>query len=279
MISITMYPGIDVSSNNLYETPALCRCFFVLFRANASFYYCFMDVIYVLGKGSRWQDNELRYSLRSLQLYLQHYDQVFIVGEFPDWLQNVVHIPHPNARSYVFKEANICDKILKACTDPRVSEDFIFLNDDFFLTADISCIGLPYWHKGPLAVSYEKKKGDSYGISLKQTIEYLERNHYPVNNFDCHAPIVYNKKKFIDAVAPIDWKKHFSCVIKSTYCNSQFIGGTFLKDVKISKPLKRKEISDLIVGRSFFSCGDRGLQGDLKDYLNELYPYKSKFEK
>ena len=40
-----------------------------------------MDVVYILGKGSVWKDNEIRYSLRSIEKHLTGFDRVFIVGQ------------------------------------------------------------------------------------------------------------------------------------------------------------------------------------------------------
>jgi hypothetical protein len=52
-----------------------------------------MDLVYVLGSGSRWGDNELRYSLRSVEKHLKGYNNVYLVGDKPDWVRNVTHIP------------------------------------------------------------------------------------------------------------------------------------------------------------------------------------------
>ena len=54
-----------------------------------------VDLVYVLGKGSRWQDNELRFSLRSVSKNLSNVGQIFIVGQIPDFVKNCVHVPVP----------------------------------------------------------------------------------------------------------------------------------------------------------------------------------------
>ena len=54
-----------------------------------------MDIVIPLGTGSRWQNNELRFALRSIEKYLTGYDKIFIIGECPSYLQNIIHIPCP----------------------------------------------------------------------------------------------------------------------------------------------------------------------------------------
>jgi len=48
-----------------------------------------------LASVSAWE--ELRYSLRSLDKFFNEDYEVWIVGDLPDWFQNVKHIPHPKA--------------------------------------------------------------------------------------------------------------------------------------------------------------------------------------
>ena len=51
-----------------------------------------MDIVIPLGTESRWHDNELRFTLRSIEKHLTGYRNVIIVGWCPPWVQNVVHI-------------------------------------------------------------------------------------------------------------------------------------------------------------------------------------------
>ena len=55
-----------------------------------------IDVVYVLGKGTKWNDNEIRFSLRSLAKNVTGIRNVYIVGERPDFLKRVIHISYPD---------------------------------------------------------------------------------------------------------------------------------------------------------------------------------------
>ena len=68
-----------------------------------------MDVCYVLGKGSLYDNLEIRLSLRSIEQNGSNIGRVFVVGEKPDWIQSVVHIPFEEKYT---KENNIFGKII-----------------------------------------------------------------------------------------------------------------------------------------------------------------------
>ena len=70
------------------------------------------DILYILGRGSKHDDKELRLSLRCLENNADGFDRVFIVGNCPDWVQNVVHIP---AEDTWTAENNAFQKILNIC--------------------------------------------------------------------------------------------------------------------------------------------------------------------
>jgi hypothetical protein len=55
-----------------------------------------IDIVYVLGTGSNWSDNEIRFSLRSVFKNLTNIGQIFIVGEKPAGLKGFIHIDHPD---------------------------------------------------------------------------------------------------------------------------------------------------------------------------------------
>lgn len=61
-----------------------------------------MDIIYSIGSGSTWDNNELRYSLRSLDMYGKSYDRVFVVGNIPEFLSDeVIKVPYGVTGTYV----------------------------------------------------------------------------------------------------------------------------------------------------------------------------------
>lgn len=204
-------------------------------------------------------DTDLRFCLRSIEKYMP--GEVFIIGYRPDWLTNVTHIPYQDGHK---KQENIRGKILAACGDERVSDPFCFTNDDIYILSPI--IDLPYYYDGCL--SKEPEKG------AKPLCEALRTKGYETKNFDFHAPIIYEKEKFKEAMS------HFggSYVIKSAYCNYHRIEGVEIRDLKINSHLSYSRIMQEIQGRPVFSTGNYGMSEPMIKVLSDLFPYPSKYE-
>jgi hypothetical protein len=77
---------------------------------------------------------ELRYSLRSLCLFLEPEFEVCITGDLPPWVQNVRHIPH--AKNLNVRANCTYDAISKLTTfldNHQCPESFIRMYDDIYL--------------------------------------------------------------------------------------------------------------------------------------------------
>src|SRR5690349_20419873 len=115
-----------------------------------------IDVVYPLGKGSRWKNNEIKYSLRSVEKHLQNYGKVFVIGEKPNFLANVNHIPAED--KHPIPDSNIFEKLKTACETKEISDTFLFFNDDHYLLEDFDAEKFPYFYHGTMA-EYIKKRG------------------------------------------------------------------------------------------------------------------------
>ncbi len=245
-----------------------------------------IDVVIPLGTGSRWNDNELRYSLRSLVKFGSNFGRIVIVGEkLPEWIENVYWIKQkPTNYNH---EHNIYENILAACEAPIVTERFLGWQDDYFLTAPINCADYPFYYNGTLEDGIKKRvRFDGYAISLNNSKTVLESRGCWTLNYDLHCPIEYTKTGFIAHVSTVDWKVGNGYVIKSLYANSRF--PTMLapghevqpmRDLKISSAISNATIQAAIKDRHVFSISDRGLSEVMKDFLRKSYPVKSKYEK
>jgi hypothetical protein len=233
------------------------------------------SIVLPLGTGSRNNDLELRYCLRSIEKHLTGYGDVFIVGNKPDWLHGIIHIPCPDYGDKTYdKERNIYTKIMAACSDERVSEDFLFMNDDHFLLQSYEAWRFPYYCQWNLN---EYKTVTDYKYTVKNTIEALsETGHFNIY-WDVHCPIVYNKQ-FIRTLSRLDWSIKFGYCIKTMYCEKFVKHGVGAEDLKINESLPASRIRQMLTGRPWFSIGDKAFNGGIKAALQELYPRKSKYE-
>lgn len=230
------------------------------------------SIIFPLGNGSRWNDTELRYSLRGIEQHLSNYGEVFVIGERPSFLSNnIIHIPATDGDKTYNKERNIYTKIMAACNDPRVSDDFLFMNDDHFLLSNYRADQFPYYFDGMLG---DVSSVSDYRYTLHNTKSVLGVD---VPCFDVHTPIVYNKRLF-QLLSCYDWSVKFGYCIKTAYCARAGVAGKPYQDLKIKDPLTTDQIKELIKGRDCFSVDNQAREGGLLQVLNELYPTKSRYE-
>lgn len=229
-----------------------------------------------LGFGSRQDDTELRYCLRSIEKHISGYSEIFIVGALPRWIQNVIHIPATDEDKTWNKEKNIFNKIMLACNDERVTEDFLFMNDDHYLLKDYVAGEFPNYCEGTLAD--HAKREDQYGNSAKNTAEQISPD---TPYFDVHAPILFHKTQFWRLREYFDWDKKYGYCIKTLHCAYSPTGTKAIEypDLKINEPLSISRIKKRLEGRHWFSIGNKAFEGGIMGVLNELYPKKSKYEK
>jgi glycosyltransferase involved in cell wall biosynthesis len=253
-----------------------------------------VDVVYVLGKGSNWADNEIRYSIRSFKKHFTDLRNIVIVGERPVWLRGVIHIPVPDDMN-VNKDARMLMKLAAACKDPRVSKRFIFCTDDTFLNKDLSFSAFTGWHCGPMMYDAQKDLEDHRSVGEKRTIlkpsdwfswvyatgYELKKRGLPDNNYDrSHCPQPVDKKEFLSILAQWDIvNNHYTC--SNLYLNSSsvFKGEDIRgRNGKIYNPMTRESLREYLADKIVFNVNDRGLTEIVKNELQLLFPEPSVYE-
>lgn len=222
-----------------------------------------MVVVYTMSEGSPWQDNELRYSIRS---FVKHsaVSRIIIVGYKPDWLINVEHISLEDGPR---KQLNIHLKTLAAC---GVCDEFIQAADDHFLLADQTFT--TYFYSGMLR---DKKYENKYQIPVDNTLRELPNAKF----FNLHIPMKMNSEFYKQTMANYDWDKK-DYLIKTLYANHiDYLPIANTNDVKVSRFMRRDAIDKFIDGKGFLSVSDAGLSVDMKRFIEQRYPVKSYYEK
>lgn len=216
---------------------------------------------------SEINQGELKFALRSIEKNLSGYDNIFIVGHKPKWIQNVIHIP---AKDYPGRKAfSIMQKTLLACNDERLSENFIFTNDDIYFLKPIHVNDIKYWYEGTLEDWLKKTPSAKYKVQIKNTINtIMAQSAY----MDIHAPIIYDKQFFKDLM----WPFQSEFLVKSLYY--ELVGGEIepMTDLKLNGHIPADRIRKLIRDRLFFSSSQ--FTNQVERVLTELYPNKSRYE-
>jgi hypothetical protein len=235
-----------------------------------------LDIVYILGTGSRWQDNELRFSLRSVAKYIDH-GKIFVCGEFPEWLRNVEHIPAIDGfRRPVraWKQKNAIHKIRTACLNSKVSDDFILMNDDFFFLKKTNIETLHLGELSEAAKNHTTKDGYYYH-AIVATRDLLSVAGLHTINYETHYPIVFNKKKFLSLTNSLSWHD-VGYIYRSIYGNTFKIGGKKLKED--TKAYAVPDIAEKAKG-VMLSTSDRVvLSAQFQKFIAEKFPDPSRYE-
>lgn len=231
-----------------------------------------IDVVYILGTGSRWNDNEFRLSLRSLERYGRNVGDVYVIGSLPDWVTGVRHIPcddiHPRR----------CDNAWRKLQQ-YTGDKCVLMNDDFYLLQDVDFNSLPNYYDGTMEglaqrLTNKYRRITPYVRALETTEALLIRNGMSTRNYAVHVPMVVDM-----SVARV----LFSALGNAPGISFRCLYGNYvnrncaeLADLKFIEPL---DVSKAIEGKTFFSIGDGFLDDAGKAFLFELYSEKSRFEK
>ena len=242
-----------------------------------------MDLVYVLGTGSSWRNNEIRFSLRSIEKNMKNIGKVFVVGECPDFLQNVIHIPAKDIFDPALNaDGNIITKVLAACSDERLSDEFLFINDDHLVLREMNIENVPPLQKGDMTTFAPNYfKNNFWRGRLKRTMQVLQVNNLSTLHFDCHTPILFNKHRFPEIMEQFNYKDDIGYTMKSLYGNVMYPDGQFLTGQKrtVFKYYKFDELEERLAAPDFMSFNDQGLNNSLKWWLISRFSAKSQFEK
>lgn len=226
---------------------------------------------------------ELRYSLRSLS-NLPH-NKVFIVGEKPSWVQNVNFIPVEQSGT---KAQNVKNNMNAAIESELLSDDFIMMNDDFFIMKKIPA--MPNVHFGPMEqviAAYETRypDGSLYIDNMKQLYEKLiiQGIREPIS-YELHTPMVLNKQKVKYLQHETETGRIYQ--FRSYYGNVFGVGGTQIKDVKVfvdpthNDPEYIENPAQYLQSQTFLSATGGAFKRELVGrFVREYFKEKSVYEK
>lgn len=214
-----------------------------------------------LGRDSSWSNNELRYALRSWSRY-SGVERVLIIGNKPEWYTG----DHMQWEQLLPKTEDIWMKTQAACM--HIDELFIFGNDDHILTSALT--DLPYYHSGP--ISRFRGGSDTFMRYVDNTAKLLGE---PANYYDVHTPMIIEPEAFLDLDFTTD------TLLKSVYCNCNTYA--IAMSSRIVDPLIRSHIRydeiESYTRLGMFAFNDNGLSNDLRQWLKDKFPEKSRWER
>lgn len=211
-----------------------------------------MDVVYILGKGSEANNQEIVYSLRSLCINMLDLRNVYVVGDCPDFLTDIRHIACEDSHDKKWK--NALEKTRIAATTDGITDEFLLMNDDFFALEPFMGAELPF---------YAVKNGNG-GCNGR-------------NDFQVHLPIRLNKEWYEKMPLSLEMKGDWSP--RSFYCNFYGAPPTYIDDPIVRVGNNLPDFDTQIKNKGFFSISNSAMHSaEFMLWLHDLYPDPCKFE-
>lgn len=234
-----------------------------------------LDVLYIVGYGSVCFNQELMYSLRSLEKYCSGYNRIFITGECPNFVKKST-IVYTEAKDIGCRAINHWWKVNETINKTDISERFVLMYDDIFFCQKTNLSEYPWYYRGELSKDPPK---NLYQMMMSKTREYLKDNHRPTKNYACHFPCIYGKKNFSSMAPAFEEliKDNLGMSVRNIYGNYFIHGGVKRDDIKIRT--NDSDIDTLVKKTECFSTADYCFDGTVKDWCLKEFKEKSRWEK
>jgi hypothetical protein len=228
-----------------------------------------MDFVYICRDG---ENEELRYSIRSVLLSFPE-AKVWVVGGKPKWYSGNHVFLEQNDNKY----ANAVNNLKAVCNTSDISDNFILMNDDFFIIKKIETI--EQFYNGLLSEKidkFTKITGSSMYIrKLITTNNKLNKLGFtkPLD-YELHVPMPMHKAGLLYIL-----NEYPECLWRSMYGNLFNVGGSQMEDVKVYKNKRHAARSAQITKNSIYlSTEDTGLTIMVDNIFKELLTNPSPYE-
>jgi hypothetical protein len=229
-----------------------------------------MDFVYACREGD---NEELRYSIRSVLSSFPEAN-IWVAGGRPSWyIGNYIKVDQVSN-----SHKNQLNNFKAACESQDINDNFILMNDDFFIVNKIDSIEYFYGDliQDKIDLYYDLVKDNSYVRRLMQTNSRLIK--YGIDqpiDYEMHVPFPVDKNKFktiLEENGRFNWR--------SIYGNLLNVGGTKIQDVKVYKsgPLTEKSFDYKNNKSDFLSSLDESFE-KIKPILEKLFPNPTNCEK
>jgi len=241
-----------------------------------------MDILYVIGTGSKWANNEIRYSLRSVAKFGTNVGRIFVCGANPRILSDeVIFVPCDDPYDHCAHK-NIMHKIDYVIKNTDISDEFLLSSDDHFFVKPVDFDKYPIYAKGIMPARSKDKS--PYQLSLVETRKLLIDAGLPtlLTNPHCDTHIsrdVWQQTAALRVAAmSLPHGGEVNCIIGNTMIENGAKPELY-RDVKIGTFSGRAELLEQIGDSHCFSIYDSAIHAGIEEYLLSLFPEPSKYER
>ena len=248
-----------------------------------------IKVMYVLGTGSKHDNQELRWSLRSLEKFCQDDIEPVIVGSVPDWFTGeFVKCDDKTPR----KNINILHKVCKGIESGIVKGEFLFSSDDHILVNPYSFEKGPRWIKNPMLKALpESGVPSGWNRLTDATLWTLLGCGYPAIDFEQHFNTYMNTEVVGDVLNIVEYAESHNLfkkgiLVPSVFNNAAIANGDhrpmgFKKDYKLDN-VSKEDLDGILAEEDCYgiSISDKAFESAaFMECMKEMFPKKSKWEK
>ena len=246
-----------------------------------------MDILYILGAGSRKDNLELRMSLRSISKYGSNIGRVIVAGAPPKWLSDDV-VQMTVGDPYGYKHQNILHCIEQVIDAGLVKGEFLYSSDDHFYVKPVDFDNYPYFYKSELRRSVNRTDNFyQYHKSLYDTRKLCEKYGLPTGNYSQHCNTHMHTEVFkccrgiIHESYGLPYGVEPTTILMNAWQTLPNPPKTIPReDVKVLKAASVDEIYEQIGDRDCFSIGDEVFRSHaIYEFFDIEYSIKSIFEK
>lgn len=244
-----------------------------------------MDILYVVGRRlSQWNDNELRYSLRSIEKNGINVGRVFIAGYCPPFVDRskVVFVKVRDETSV--KHYNIMHAIEEAVRETDIGDEFLYSSDDHFYIKPTDFDRYPFYWRGVMLPRVAKTE---YQRTLVSTRKLLECCGLPTFHLAWHGNTHFKRSLFeserFRLIREFSYLMPDGCEPTCLMCNYWLKQDVNLElterpDCKFDRGTSVEEFEMRIKDREVVSCTDGIERSVLAEYLQRTFPKKCRFE-
>ena len=245
------------------------------------------DMLYILGNGSKHDNQELRWSLRSLEKYGRNIGSVSVVGDVPDWLSPEVNTLHTDNHANLVQK-NIFANVKAAVDAELVDGRFILQADDHFYVKDVDFDAHPTYVSGELPttvapdeVHYEYKLGlvgSRWILGAHGLPTFMTSNH---NALTVDACSLYRHRKIVQECGREESRMNAWVVLGNMflYDNPDAPIGK-RKDIKLCEPVGEDEFTKVVGGTDMFSIDNGMFECEaFIAFMEREFPNKCRWEK
>ena len=228
------------------------------------------DLVYVL----KDQDinEEFRYSLRSVEKHVENYGKLVTIGGKVRGIKPDLEVIVDQIGRTKYDRVNVLLK--EICLNPNISENFVLMNDDFFIMEDLDISKIKTYYRCSLPdyiqIIVDAKCPSEYTNRLARACMALDALKLDNKCFELHVPMLFNKHKLLEVFG-----------VFTGFTGTRSLYGNYHKIKAIKSPDCKifTKSDNFIHDLPFLSTTDASFRdGEVGNYIRNQFPDKSRFE-